>query len=59
MNSSVSLFPLLAFIPFIIYIGLLIFGVWFAVSLIKILKEKNQILKEIARILENGSKEEI
>ncbi|MBA2874672.1 hypothetical protein [Thermaerobacillus caldiproteolyticus] len=59
MNSSVSLFPLLTFIPIIIYLGLMIFGVWFAVSLIKTLKEKNQILKEIARNLENRSKEEI
>jgi cytochrome c biogenesis protein CcdA len=44
---------------FIIYFGMIVFGVWFAVSLIKTLKEKNQILKEIARNLENRSKEEI
>jgi heme exporter protein D len=44
---------------FVIYFGMIVFGVWFAVSLIKTLKEKNQILKEIARNLENRSKEEI
>ncbi|MFC4182399.1 hypothetical protein [Saccharococcus thermophilus] len=44
---------------FVIYFGMIVFMLWFAISLIKTLKEKNQILKEIARNLENRGKEEI
>lgn len=51
-------FPLFAVIPFLFYIGALIFGIWFAVTLIRTLKEKNQILREISQKLDSGKKDE-
>jgi heme exporter protein D len=59
MDMAGGFFSLFAFIWIIFYLGLIVFGVWFAVSLIKTLKEKNQILKEISKNLENKNKEEI
>ncbi|MBT2687370.1 hypothetical protein J7I93_04155 [Bacillus sp. ISL-47] len=58
MMDAGSLFPLFAIIPFLFYIAVLVFGIWFAVSLIKTLKEKNQILREISRQLEQSKKDE-
>jgi hypothetical protein len=45
---------LFAFSSIIIYFVPIVFGVWFAISLIKTLQEQNQILKEIARNLEKN-----
>ncbi|WP_180955702.1 MULTISPECIES: hypothetical protein [Bacillus] len=57
MDLAGSWFPLVAFIPFILYLGIFIFGIWFAITLIRTLKEKNQILKEIAMNIEQRNKE--
>ncbi|GLB59106.1 hypothetical protein [Cytobacillus sp. NCCP-133] len=58
MMEAGSFFPLFAMIPFLFYMAVLVFGIWFAVSLIKILKEKNQILRDISRQLEHFKKDE-
>jgi fucose permease len=58
MMDAGALFPLFAIIPFLCYIAVLVFGIWFAVSLIKTQKEKNQILREISRQLEQSKKDE-
>ncbi|WP_180955053.1 hypothetical protein [Bacillus sp. V3-13] len=57
MDLAGSWFPLVAFIPFILYLGIFIFGIWFAITLIRTLKEKNQILKEITMNIEQRNKE--
>ncbi|WP_181444593.1 hypothetical protein [Bacillus sp. 03113] len=49
MDYAGQFFSFFALIPLITSLGLFIVGVWFAVSLIKILREKNEILKEIAQ----------
>ncbi|MDZ5472391.1 hypothetical protein SM124_11595 [Bacillus sp. 31A1R] len=55
----------LAIIPFlfmiILYLGVLGFSIWFAVSLIKAQRERNMVLKEISNKLDfynYGKKEE-
>ena len=59
MDPAGNYFALFGLIPIIIYLGIIVFIIWFAVSLIKILKEKNQILREISKKLERKNKEEI
>ncbi|WP_198023296.1 hypothetical protein [Virgibacillus sp. SK37] len=47
-------FNFFALIPLLIYIGMIAFVIWFAVTLIKTLKEKNSILKEISNKLDQN-----
>lgn len=57
--EALAILPLLLMI--IIYLAILGFAIWFAVSLIKAQKERNVVLKEISNklnILEISKKEE-
>lgn len=48
MNNAVGYFPIVALIPIIFYIVSIVFIVWFAITLVKTQKEKNQTLREIS-----------
>lgn len=59
MMHGMHAFSMFAFLPLIIYLGLVILGVWFVITLIKTLREKNQILKEISETLKKHDRDEL
>ncbi|SER25627.1 hypothetical protein SAMN04487944_10296 [Gracilibacillus ureilyticus] len=46
----------LAFLPLIFWLGLIGFGIWFAVNLIKTQREKNKKLEEISKGIQQQNK---
>ncbi len=50
-----SLFALVAFLPFITFLLIIALVIWFAIALIKTLKEKNRILQEISNGINGGN----
>ncbi|WP_176541434.1 MULTISPECIES: hypothetical protein [unclassified Bacillus (in: firmicutes)] len=49
MNASLAILPIFIIIIYLAVIG---FTIWFAVSLIKAQKERNEVLKEISSKLD-------
>lgn len=52
--STHTFLPVFALLPIIFYIVIIGSVIWFAISLIKTLKEKNKILKEIANNMKDN-----
>ncbi|MGG1397892.1 hypothetical protein ABE288_08700 [Bacillus salipaludis] len=60
MNTSLAILPI--FLMIIIYLSVLGFTIWFAVSLIRAQRERNVVLKEISNkldVLELNKKESV
>ncbi|WP_026573455.1 hypothetical protein [Bacillus sp. UNC438CL73TsuS30] len=60
MNTSLAILPI--FLMIIIYLAVLGFTIWFAVSLIRAQRERNVVLKEISSkldVLELNKKESV
>ncbi|QDP39903.1 hypothetical protein [Radiobacillus deserti] len=55
MESSLFYFPFVAFIPFLISIGLAIFSIWFMLTLLRNQREKNNILKAILKEIKQNN----
>jgi len=50
--NTMNILGILPLVMIIIYVAVLVFSIWFAVTLIKSQKERNVILKEISNKLE-------
>ncbi|MBS4206181.1 hypothetical protein [Lederbergia citrea] len=53
MGAGEVMMSILPFLMFLVYVVPIIFVIWFAVSVVKLAKERNRTLQDILRKLDN------